>query len=218
MQRRKATLVHILGARLLNHLAFPLIDLAVIVQARVLRREELHHVGLALRGGPHQADCPPQFSFALMSAPAASSTFAASSLPLRAAAISGVSPSVVRKLGSAPALSSASRIGAEPMIAASVMAEVPNWFASLTFAPRFDQRADQFQIAIRRRVHDGRAAVGARGVHVGAFRARQPHGGDVVAGFQRAASGVDLGGQRQRRAGHQRMQTAATILAHGLDS
>src|SRR5579863_3726873 len=79
--------------------------------------------------------CPPQVSFALMSAPASRSALAASTLPLRAAAMSGVSPSGVRKLGSAPALSSASTTGAEPMIAASVRADVPSWFFSLTFAP-----------------------------------------------------------------------------------
>ncbi len=81
------------------------------------------------------ADCPPQVSLALMSAPASRSALAASTLPVRAAAISGVSPLGVLKLGSAPALSSASMIGAEPMMAASVMADVPNWFSSLTFAP-----------------------------------------------------------------------------------
>ena len=72
------------------------------------------------------AVCPPKLSLALMSAPASSSRFAASTLPLRATAISGVSPSGFLVLGSAPALSSASMIGAEPMIAASVIAVVPN--------------------------------------------------------------------------------------------
>ena len=81
------------------------------------------------------ADWPPQVSLALTSAPASSSRLAASTLPLRAAAISGVSPSGFLVLGSAPALSSASMIGAEPMIAASVIADVPNWFFNLTFAP-----------------------------------------------------------------------------------
>ena len=70
-----------------------------------------------------------------MSAPASSSRFAASTLPARATAINGVSPSGFLRFGSAPALSSASMIGAEPMIAASVSADVPNWFLSLTFAP-----------------------------------------------------------------------------------
>ena len=71
------------------------------------------------------ADCPPKVSLALTSAPASTSSFAASTLPLRAAAISGVSPSGFVKLGSAPALSSASMIGAEPMMAASASADVP---------------------------------------------------------------------------------------------
>jgi len=47
-------------------------------------------------------------------------------LPLRATAISGVSPSGFLVLGSAPAFRSAFRIGVDPMIAASVIAEVPN--------------------------------------------------------------------------------------------
>ena len=81
------------------------------------------------------AVCPPKFSLALTSAPASSSRFAASTLPVRATAISADSPSGFLVLGSAPALSSASMIGAEPMIAASVSAVVPNWFFSFTFAP-----------------------------------------------------------------------------------
>ncbi len=81
------------------------------------------------------ADWPPKSSLALTSARASSRSFAASTLPLRATAISGVSPSGFFVLGSAPALSNASMIGAEPMIAASVIADVPNWFFSLTFAP-----------------------------------------------------------------------------------
>src|SRR6266850_8614887 len=81
------------------------------------------------------ADCSPQASLALMSAPASNSRPAASTLPLRATAINGVSPSGFFVLGSAPALSSASMIGAEPMIAASVSADVPNWFFNLASAP-----------------------------------------------------------------------------------
>ncbi len=55
VQRGEAALVHVLRARFLDDLALPLIDLAVIVQVRAIRRQELHHVGLALRGGPHDA-------------------------------------------------------------------------------------------------------------------------------------------------------------------
>src|SRR5688572_8226771 len=81
-----------------------------------------------------KADWPPHFSLALTSARASSSNRAAATLPLRATAISGVSPSGFVVFGSAPALSSASMTGAEPMMAASASADVPNWFFRVTFA------------------------------------------------------------------------------------
>ena len=58
----------------------------------------------------------------------------------------------------------------------------------------FDQRADQFEVVVRRGVHDGGAAIGAGGVHVRALRARQAHGRGVVAGFRRVKQ-RRLGGQ-----------------------
>src|SRR5687768_5383116 len=83
------------------------------------------------------AVCWPKVSRALTSAPASMSSRAASTRPLRAAAISGVSPSGFLKLASAPAFSSRSMIGADPRMAASVIADVPKWFFALTSAPAF---------------------------------------------------------------------------------
>ena len=131
------------------------------------------------------ADCPPQVSLALMSAPASSSALAASTLPLRAAAISGVSPLGVLKLGSAPALSSASMIGAEPMIAASVMAEVPSWFYSLTFAPALISARTSSRSPFAAAYMMAVLPSASVGVYVRALGAHQTHGRGVVAGFRR---------------------------------
>ena len=161
------------------------------------------------------ADCPPQVSLALMSAPASRSALAASILPLRAAAISGVSPLGVLKLGSAPALSSASMMGAEPMMAASVMADVPNWFASLTFAPALISARTSSRSPFAAAYMMAVAAIGAGGVHVGALRAQQAHGRGVVAGFRRVKqASTSSRGQRQYDAPASRTATAAHEPAH----
>ncbi len=127
------------------------------------------------------ADCSPQVSLALMSAPASSSTLAASILPVRAAAISGVSPLGVLKLGSAPALSSASNDGRSADDRGFGDGRGAKLVRQFDVRARFDQRTDQFQIAVRRGVHDGGGAVGAGGVYVRALGAQQPNSRDVIA-------------------------------------
>ena len=54
VQRREAALVHVLGPGLVDDLARPLADGAVRVERGAIRREEAHHVGVAARRGPHQ--------------------------------------------------------------------------------------------------------------------------------------------------------------------
>ena len=53
-ERGEAAAVHVLGTRLGDDLALPLADGAAGVEVGALRRQELHHLGLALRRGPHQ--------------------------------------------------------------------------------------------------------------------------------------------------------------------
>ncbi len=64
-------------------------------------------------------------------------------------------------------------IGAEPMTAASVSADVPNWFFSLDVRAGLDERADQFDVVVRRGPHDRRRPVRAGQVRIGALR-QQP--------------------------------------------
>lgn len=71
------------------------------------------------------ADWPFQRSFASTSAPWASSTRIASTLPMRAAVMSGVSPSGEAALTSAPAFSSVSIIAAFPLVQANASGVTP---------------------------------------------------------------------------------------------
>ena len=57
-QRREPTLVHVLGPRFLDDLALPLADDAARIEVGAARREQLDHLGLALRGSPHQCRLP----------------------------------------------------------------------------------------------------------------------------------------------------------------
>jgi hypothetical protein len=122
-------------------------------------------------------------------------------LPLRATAISGVSPSGFFVLGSAPALSRASMIGAEPMIAASVIAGGAELVLRFGVGARLDQRAHQLEIVVGRRIHDRRRAIGTRGVDVDALAGQEPHHRRAIAAF----SGVEervLRGVGDRRKPH----------------
>ena len=80
-------------------------------------------------------DWPPQCSFAFTSAPALTSTFAASRRPVRATSISAVSPSELAPSTAAPAASSAAMIGVSPAIAASDSANAPKSLRASTSAP-----------------------------------------------------------------------------------
>ncbi len=53
-QRSETAFVHVLGTRFGDDLAFPLADDAARVDVGAPGGEELHHLRLALRGGPHQ--------------------------------------------------------------------------------------------------------------------------------------------------------------------
>ena len=53
-QGRETTFVQIFGTGFGDDLAFPLADDAARIDVRAPRGEELDHLGLALRGGPHQ--------------------------------------------------------------------------------------------------------------------------------------------------------------------
>ena len=85
------------------------------------------------------AVCPRQLSFALTSAPCASSVFTAAGMPVRAAVMSAVSPSDCVAFGLAPAFSSSSSIAALPLVAASESGGTPYRFAALTSAPGADR-------------------------------------------------------------------------------
>ncbi len=155
VQRRKAALVHVLRARLLDDLALPLIDLAVIVQVRALRRQELHHVGLALRGGPHERG---------LSAPGFLGVDVGSRGQQRlgrvnlAAARGGHQRSFAVgsfEIGIGAGLEQRfnDRRGADDRgFGEGRRAKLVRQF---DIRAGFDQRADQFQIAVRRGVHDG---------------------------------------------------------------
>ena len=89
--------------------------------------EELDHLRLTLRGGPHQRGLPAEVFLGVDVGAGLEQPLGRFDVAARATAISAVSPSGFVVLGSAPALSNASMIGAEPTIAASVIAG-PNWF------------------------------------------------------------------------------------------
>ena len=68
-------------------------------------------------------------------------------------------------------------------MAASVRADVPNCVLQFHIRAGFDQRADEFDVVVRRGVHDGRGAIGAGSVNVRAFGGEQPQCGRAIAGF-----------------------------------
>ena len=113
-------------------------------------------------------DCPPHSSFALMSAPAATSSSAALTLSVRATTISGVSPSGFAALASAPASSNAAMIGVEACTAASESAEAPNSFRAVHIGTGFDEPLHQVDVAVICRPHQCRRAVRPARVHVAA--------------------------------------------------
>ena len=144
------------------------------------------------------AVCPPQVSFALMSARASTSSLAASTLPLRAAAINGVSPVGILEVG----------------VGAGFQQRFDDWRGAddggfsecrrselvLQFhiGAGFDQRAHEFNVVVRRGIHDGRGAIGAGSVDVRAFGGEQPQRGRAITGF----CGIEqrgVGGCRDRR-------------------
>ena len=81
------------------------------------------------------AVCACTVSLALTFAPRSSSSVAASTLPVRAAVISAVSPPGVAVFGSAPASSSARIIAALPLVAARPIGVIPYRFVTFTSAP-----------------------------------------------------------------------------------
>ncbi len=87
------------------------------------------------------AVCCRHCSLELTSAPCASSTLAASTLPVRATVISAVSPSLLAALASAPASSSFAIIGALPFTHARYNGVTPYRFAAFTFAPALISRS-----------------------------------------------------------------------------
>ncbi len=214
MQRREAALVHVLRARFLDDLAFPLIDLAVIVQVRVLRREELHHVGLALRGGPHDRG---------LSAPGFLRVDVGSRgkkrlgrVNLAAARGSHQRSFAVRspEIGIGAGLEQRvdDRRGADDR----GFGDRRRAQLVLQFDIRagFDQRADEFQIVVRRGVHDGGGAIGAGGVYVRAFDAREAHGRGMIARFGSVKKTRAIGQYKRsaRQAGlRMRPQTCACL-------
>ena len=155
VQRGEAALVHVLRARLLDDLALPLIDLAVIVQVRALRREELHHVGLALRGGPHERG---------LLAPGFLGVDVGSRVQKRLGRVNlaGARGSHQRsfaigsfEIGIGAGLEQRfnDRRGADDRgFGDGRRAKLVRQF---DIRAGFDQRADQFEIAVRRGVHDG---------------------------------------------------------------
>ncbi len=211
-QRREPALVHVFRTRLGDDLAFPLVDDAARVDVGAACDARNFTISAWLCAAAHiSADCPPQVSLALTSAPASSSRLAASTLPLRAAAISGVSPSGFLVLGSAPALSSASMIGAEPMIAASVSADVPNWFFSLTFAPAL--------ISARTSSRSSFAAAHMMAVvpsGAGRVRVRRPSASRRSAAARSPGSAASSNVDRPRRLAHRARTraTASSTTAH----
>ena len=90
------------------------------------------------------AVCPRQLSFALTSAPCASSVLTAAGMPVRAAVMSAVSPSDCVAFGFAPAFSSSSRTAALPFVAASDSGGTPYRFTAFTSAPDSDERSAAF--------------------------------------------------------------------------
>ena len=88
-----------------------------------------------------KAVVPRRVSFAFAFAPWSSSTFIASTLPVRDATIRGVLPRGSCSFGSAPALISAAMIGASPLMLASHNGVAPSRFAALGFAPARSRRS-----------------------------------------------------------------------------
>jgi hypothetical protein len=83
------------------------------------------------------AVCPPQASCAPTFAPFFSSSFAASTFPVRATTISGVWPSALVASAGAPASSSSRITSRWPVTAASISGVAPKRFAARTSAPPF---------------------------------------------------------------------------------
>ena len=110
-----------------------------------------------------------------------SSTLIASTLPVRAAIISGLRPSGSFSLASAPASSSAAIIAASPLTLASQSGVAPSRFAAFGLAPaRSSMSASSMSPRYDGPVQRGRAVV-LRRVHVGLLRDQRSHGGLVAA-------------------------------------
>ena len=122
---------------------------------------------------------PRWVSFALTSAPLSSSVLIASTLPVRAAIISGVRPSGSFSLASAPASSKPAMIAASPLMLASQSGVEPWRLAASDSRRRAPACRRALCRLIDRPVQCGRAVV-LRRVDVGLLRNQLLHGGLVA--------------------------------------
>ena len=126
----------------------------------------------------------------------------ASRLPVRAASISGVSPSGPSSLGSAPACNSFSIIGALPCTRSQIQRRGAFAIGQLDIGPGGDQQVGHLEIVAIGGPLNRRRAVGLRGVHdrlsvatSACTAARSPF---MAASAIRAAGAKSAQTQRQR--------------------
>ena len=179
-QGGEAALVHVLGTRLGDDLALPLTDDAARVEVGALRRQELDHLGLALRGRPHQRRLPaPVFPGvdvgARLEQPPGRVDVAAAGdghqrrLTFRIPGI-GIGARLEQRVDDR-------RRADDRRLGQRRRAEL---VLQLDVRAGLDQRADQLEIVVRRRPHDGRGPVGPGRIRVGAL-GQQPQRGRAIA-------------------------------------
>ena len=119
-------MIHVLRPPLGGDSPLPVTHHTPVVDLRAMGDQELHHLRLLLRGGPHQRRlAAPQLPGIDLGAMTQQQRLADSMLPERATTISGVSPSALDSLAFAPAFSNALITTGSATVAACRNTEAP---------------------------------------------------------------------------------------------
>ena len=145
----------------------PGIDLGLRANRRAMLNEQFYRLGMRLLGGPHQSRSRTQLVFCIHVGMMIQQHPHRIQLPVRAASISGVSPSGPSAFGSAPAFNTFSIIGALPSQRRQIQRCSAFAICQLNVGAGRYQHVRHLQIVAIHGPLDRRRSVGLRSVHVG---------------------------------------------------